>query len=265
MDPPALREVAHLLARSTRADIGSLRATRLGPLERDGFVVVPGHIPAAVCTALADQVVTLVDALPRSIPSSAHSTDVDLPSGARVRFRRSSDGRVAYDDGLVDIGDADLEIRDLRPLADDPRPLQLIHAACGIRVRRQNTNVYLNRDVVHPRAFHCDSLTGGRVQFKAFYLLTDVDVDDGPYAYVRGSHRADPRRQLNLVANWVLRRPVTDMRWHARRRVVRFTGDRGTLVLSNQSGFHRGWPQLPGRTRVMAVNNYVSDAPRARD
>ena len=95
---------------------------------------------------------------------------------------------------------------------------------------------------------------------KAFVYLTDVDADHGPFEYVPGS-QAGGRR---IVREWVpmgygrvsddeLAEKVPDAE------IASFTGPKGTLILCNTSGLHRGGFATAG-PRVLATATYCSPA-----
>ena len=179
------------------------------------------------------------------------------PSGAFIEVRRPSDGREDYDTGMIDIRNVDRAVPEVGTIFQDPELARAMSEACGQPVRCQNCNTLVNDSVVNTRAWHSDST--GIVQYKAFIYLTDVpDTSFGPYCYVKGTHKLEWRKYANFFVNWQKGRPITDMRATDPQREVKLTAPRGTLILSNQNGFHRGWPQQPGRRRLMILGNFVA-------
>jgi hypothetical protein len=95
---------------------------------------------------------------------------------------------------------------------------------------------------------------------KAFVYLSDVDTDHGPFQYVPGSAAGGP----NSVRPWV---PmgygrVSDEEVGAHvspEQIATFTGPKGTLILCNTSGLHRGGFATAG-PRVLATATYCSPA-----
>ncbi len=77
---------------------------------------------------------------------------------------------------------------------------------------------------------------------KVFVYLTDVDRESGPHVYVRGSH------------NSVGRKIWRDGRYSdeevfsvcAPQDEVQFTGPRGTVIIEDTLGFHKGAPAISG-------------------
>ena len=217
-------------------------------LNRDGIVTVPSYVSAEQCDLWKAQ----IDALTSGVEQT-----VKHPGGAEIEVRRENDGREEYDTNMIDIKHVDRAVPGVHEIFDTPPLLEAIAEACGERVKLINCNALVNRGVLNPRPFHSDST--GIVQYKGFIYLTDVpDPSYGPYCYVRGSHRLHWDKYENFALNWWKGRPITDMRAHDERRAEKMLAPRGTLMLSNQNGFHRGWPQEPGRTRILLLGNYVA-------
>jgi hypothetical protein len=123
----------------------------------------------------------------------------------------------------------------------------------GNNLSLTHINCYLNRSVNSTRGFHIDSL-GMRI--KAFLYMSDVlDFSDGPYVYVRGSHLDEDYRNLNALLSEHFRNK-TDAPIVPIQNVVPVLAEAGTLVISDQSGVHRGYPQDSGGSRTIAVFNY---------
>jgi hypothetical protein len=95
---------------------------------------------------------------------------------------------------------------------------------------------------------------------KAFVYLSDVGVDHGPFQYVPGSAAGGP----NTVRPW---QPMgfgrvsdEEVGTHvAPEQIATFTGPKGTLILCNTSGLHRGGFATAG-PRVLATATYCSPA-----
>jgi hypothetical protein len=95
---------------------------------------------------------------------------------------------------------------------------------------------------------------------KAFVYLSDVGPESGPFEYVPGSTRGGP----NTVRPW---EPmgygrVSDEEVGAHvstEQIATFTGPKGTLILCNTSGLHRGGFATAG-PRVLATATYCSPA-----
>lgn len=108
-------------------------------------------------------------------------------------------------------------------------------------------------------------------QFKFILYLSDVNEDNGPFQFVPRSHRL-----LNKWADMAILDPANAVRVRfeddeierlvARRYpegVTTAVGKRGTLLLANTSGFHRGSPIRAGER--YAVTFYCYPGPRLAD
>jgi hypothetical protein len=90
-------------------------------------------------------------------------------------------------------------------------------------------------------------------QFKAILYLSDVGPDNGPFQYIKGSHRKEPlvaaARSLGLSYQ-TYRFPTEQIERLERENVMpsptTFTGRRGTLLLADTRGLHRGQPLRAG-------------------
>jgi hypothetical protein len=96
---------------------------------------------------------------------------------------------------------------------------------------------------------------------KAFVYLTDVGSEQGPFEYVPGSQ---PSGRHHSVRPWVPmgygRVPDEDVaREVPAEEIATFTGPKGTLILCNTSGLHRGGFATAG-PRVLATATYCSPA-----
>ena len=96
---------------------------------------------------------------------------------------------------------------------------------------------------------------------KAFVYLSDVGPDNGPFEYVPSSQ---PGGRHHAVRPWSPmgygRVPDEDVaRSVPSEEIVRFTGPKGTMILCNTSGLHRGGFATAG-PRVLATATYCSPA-----
>lgn len=115
----------------------------------------------------------------------------------------------------------------------------------------ENVNLYLHRGQENCAGWHYDRAAGS---IKAFIYLTDViDEDDGPYCYALGTHREAGLRDFNKAVGDRTGCKYAFYEFFDRTRVVKAIAPRGTLILSDQSGAHRGWRQAPGRERYILV------------
>ena len=113
--------------------------------------------------------------------------------------------------------------------------------------------------------WHRDRTTGK--QIKALLYLTDVDVNNGPFQYLKRSHRP-----LNIIKecaseNFEFNQSRFDNKQieklinkKYKEKLLTLTGKAGTIVFVNTRGIHRGMPIEKG-VRYSLTNYYWSNMP----
>lgn len=259
-----------------RTEENRRRATEL--LQREGIVVVPGFSDSGLVDRIATRVRQVLGQHRQALESGTDTEDdllvVDV-NGKRFRTYRSL---AAYpktvlnvrnraggtDSGMIDIFNFDRcspqDAADIRELIGGGDVRILLQKLTGDAWLPRNFNVYVNRGITNPRGFHVDSYGGN--QIKVFLYLTDVlRLADGPYCYVMGSHRDEGLHAVNQsIASTFRLKASTDHFVVDHDRIVPVLATRGSLIISNQSGAHRGFPQAPGAERILAVMNFAGDA-----
>ncbi len=236
-------------------------------LDRSGIVVLPGAVSAEQCEVLRGRLEEVLASLPDEWPWE----DARLIQKVQGDGYRGLEGygeiaacnkpvlikRTRGDVGMLDLMHVDRILPELATLREDPEINQLITEAGGSRPDLKVMNAYVNRSITQTRGWHYDAFY---TQFKAFLYLTDVpDESFGPYCYVAGSHRAGLVRTLNRRIQTETGGRETDAALWDPAREVKVLGSAGTLIVSNQSGIHRGWPQLPGRERVLIAVSFIRE------
>lgn len=130
-------------------------------------------------------------------------------------------------------------------------PVAEIIAAVSRAAPRQ-VNMLRNESVTRTRGLHIDNLKGN---YKAFLYLGDVAKEDGPYAYVPGSHRRPDLLKREARLNGLKGLPETNS-YAFESYEIAMPAKKGTLIISCQSGVHRGLPQRLGASRTVLVGNY---------
>jgi hypothetical protein len=215
----------------------------LAAVRRDGFAVVPGYWDRDRALAMKDRVEELLEP----------GTDQDYAEGAWLRFW---DDR-AYDQGVRRLYHVERVIPELAEFRHDPFVLDIVQAYyrqqfhSGMLIFQHNTQSNANT-----RYFHVDAFSR---EFKAFLYLEDVDQTNGPFTYIRGTHRHHWRRigkQLGGNADGSPTSFHEDDVASLLGKEVRLAGPAGTLILADVRGLHRGSPQID-RSRSVLVNYIV--------
>lgn len=235
--------IVHALAALRRARLGKrLEASERAQFGEQGYVLVPGFLPADQFAALREAVLARV------------SPAREMEQGDAITRRIAIDAEMLRD------------IPALRALLRAPRWTRLMHYVAGFRVEPlyyiqtilthrldapADPQTHLHADTFHPT-------------MKAWYFLTDVAAEDGPLTYVPGSHRLTPER-LAWEHEKALAAPEGVDRLSARGSMrvgaeelprlglpdpVAFTVPANTLVVVDTCGFHARGQALRPSMRI---------------
>jgi hypothetical protein len=164
--------------------------------------------------------------------------------------------RSGQDNGMFDIFNLDL-YPNLSKLIDRKiKSNNAVQSFCEkYELKVSNVNAYYNNSVSQTRGFHVD---GWKSQYKMLIYLTDVlSPKYGPYCYIPQSHTDKNARKINQITfpNFPTETPIFDI--GAPKLVL---AKAGSGVLSDQVGFHRGFPQADGYSRCVLMLNFRSVA-----
>lgn len=245
---------------------GALMAT--AALQSHGIFIVPNFLDREQALAGGRAAFAIADQARTAAKEGVQPSDFDLEESGKSDYYSMAESRRTIvnlrrgnDAGMVDIFNFDRVAHEegdaIRKALGSEKILRLLSTANSGEWQAANLNAYVNQDVTHTRMFHVDSYGVGQV--KAFLYMTDVtDLADGPYCYVAGSHQAGPYRDINLAlssASGVFSSTDTPIVDSAK--ILPILAPAGSLVVSNQSGSHRGVPQEPGHSRAIAVLNIL--------
>lgn len=236
---------------ATRGDTDAL-ATELA---ESGVVSVEGYLDGPTCDKIREEVTALVENDELEVADESMSGSEMMAASRTILNERAGQD----DAGMLDIFNIDETIPETAEIRNDEFIADIINTASPKPCAPENINIYLNRSVTDTRGYHFDSY---ETQFKAFVYLTDVpDESYGPYSYVKGSHkRSYPRRRLEGLLNRARSRKPTAAISFDEDDIVTFTAPKGTLIISDQTGYHRGIPQEPGRERMLISNSHTPEA-----
>lgn len=258
------RRVAEVSVKEITSAAGIDAASRL--LETEGIVIVPGF--------LNDQQLSSADgAIERVFRALAAAGDVENFEDDEVLVQSSHPvvkgyaalashpkvvvtTRTGADEGMIDVFNVDRlagEKRDILRAPFSGQGILSLVAEANDRLEAQNLNLYVNRSITHTRGFHVDSYIKS---LKGFVYLSDVEsLDDGPYCFVRRTHVDSIWRKANQkiseLAVAKTEAPFIDVSM-----AVPVVAPRGSLILSDQAGIHRGIPQRTGAERRVLVMRY---------
>jgi len=231
------------VAKRERPELTAEQDWALAAPRRDGFAVLPGYWERDRALAMKDKVEAYLKP----------GTDQDYDEGAWLRFW---DDR-SYDQGVRRLYHIDKLIPELSEFRFDPFILDIVNAYyrqqfhSGMLIFQHNTQSNANT-----RYFHVDGFSR---EFKAFLYLEDVDMGNGPFTYIRGTHRSHVRRLAKQLQGNENGSPTSfheDDVASLLGKEVKLTAPAGTLILADVRGLHRGSPQID-RSRSVLVNYIV--------
>jgi len=213
--------------------VGGLDEDDRRTLDRDGVLAKRDFLPGDAFAALKDELAA--NSLPAREMRQGRAVERMVPIGERMLARLPA----------------------VRRYVQDGRIRPLIYYASS---RAGEPIFYLQSVIVDPAggrdpqtAFHSDTF---HATTKAWFFLTDVGEEDGPFTYVPGSHRLTPQRLAWEYEQSVGWRGI-DNRHHAVgsfrideaglermgcRKPVRMAVPANTLVVADTHGFHARGP-----------------------
>lgn len=240
-------------------------AERAEMLDRLGIVTFPSGLPDEALGEIRDLLFRFASDVragrtPEGVAGFRRSGEDDdygtmAASETAVVSVRGDDG---VDAGMIDIFNVDRLLPGVGPALREAMlsvgTIELLELATGAKVEDRNLNAYINESVTATRGLHVDSYS--RKQFKVFVYLTDVlSLDDGPYCYAPTSHRLEGMEEANRRLADAFGLSKTDVRLCPPELPLPLLAPRGTIIVSDQGGAHRGFPQIPGSRRILGVLN----------
>jgi hypothetical protein len=228
------------------------RAEVANTLGREGVVSIDGYWSEDKCEEVRSSIQDSLDNNEYEVAADDASY-YDLVNTDNAVLNKRSGKR---DTGMIDIFNLDLEMPIVSEFKLDEDIKWVVNEAAGSEFSVDNVNAYVNSSVSETRGFHADTYRG---KYKAFLYLTDVPNESyGPFSYVKGTHR---RSRIKIKVEEFLNRlegkKKTDARKFDQDDVVKYTAKKGTLIIANQAGYHRGWPQENGYERMLLTNSYT--------
>ncbi|MBX2861800.1 MAG: phytanoyl-CoA dioxygenase family protein [Vampirovibrio sp.] len=242
-----LLDAGRQLIADTAQDLSTQEKETLSSLNQDGFVVIPSYWDRQKALNMGKKLQAYL----------SPEEDRDLPNGAYLRV---GNAKHQYGQGIRRIYCVDGLLNELADFRYDPFPLKMAQAFYG---RPFYSGLLLYQ---HNMAGNIDGgyhVDGYKKEFKSFLYLDDVDDTNGPFTYIRGSHKRHGtrmKRQLQGLKDGSSTGLSRDDLKHLLHNEVQLTGKAGTLILADVRGFHYGSPQKTNARSVLV--NYIIQEPK---
>lgn len=179
----------------------------------------------------------------------------DLDSGAYVRAKLNNGD--TEDQGVVRIYHVDKESAKAASFMNDESVQRIVDAYKGMKMHKQFSAFQYNAsDKGGTRGYHVDSFIP---EFKSFLYLDDVTEESGPFTYLLGSHKAFSIRYKRMIQDNG-RESNTGFSEEECQSFIKqkqlMLADKGTMILCDINGLHRGSPQL-GKTRSVLYTAFM--------
>ena len=239
-------------------------------LDKDGIFIIPSFIDEINSESICSEIENVVESYKQKLGDKINYEDeaaLIQTKPDKNQFKKYSDYanypkpvlnvRAGADNGMLDIFNIDNLLQNelskglFKKIREDLF-LNKFLKSLPKSLKMQNINSYVNSGITKTRGLHVDSYKN---QIKLFIYLTDVmELKQGPYTYVKGSHRENPYKSINSQLSEGIKikteTPIVNIN-----DIYPILAKKGTLVISDQSGYHRGFPQSEnGFRRTLTVN-----------
>lgn len=205
-------------------------------MRETGICVVPNFLDRDLCNRLIEEIQRVARSYPAAVHHASNGADMRIFGADKASAMIDSYGR-------------------------EPRLMDLARAMLGNTAHNLFTLAGMIEASVtnlgSGEGWHRDSFFG---QFKALIYLTDVNEDNGPFEYIRNSHRLSwkfsdrYRHRTPLHQPRVTDEMVAEILSKDATRLCTVTGGAGSIALVDTTGIHRGRPLRSGKRA--ALTNY---------
>jgi hypothetical protein len=228
-------------------------------IERDGYAVLRQVFDVSALRATYDKVEVLLDAgtsLQKIAKDSARARGDLREAGVHLTPEETRLGQAYFRQhtNYVSIANPLVNVPGLADIAFNPLLLDIaqsylncVPALGGMNLRKSYRNELPEFDTLY---FHVDP--NSPKFLKCFLYLNDVDMNGGPFCFVRGSHRRR-FRGWTRKGRWTVDEIEST---YGRSNIVYLTAAVGDLIVADTNGFHRG-TKITGADRTMLTLDFV--------
>ena len=231
-------------------------------LNQDGCYSTLNFLNSKKCEIIKNESLSLLNSLDLSLTkeyknfmvgNNSKSRELQGALGSYSKPVIITRGCSDYDMGLVDIFNAHKLISSI-PYKELNEFVQKLFINVGYKGAKSECSIYWNDGVKKIRGYHRDApgiWQSSKRLFKLFIYLTDVpNISYGPYSYIPKTHDAPGS---SLFANQIIGNYTDPNEYDLDLNPKIFLGKAGTMIISNQAGFHRGLPQEENKKRMILV------------
>jgi len=208
-------------------------------LRSDGYVVFQEKLPAELCDRLLQFALTH--------PCKPRARDGGQGEGAPLTvYPRQNPDAIIFDFLPVDL----INQPDVQRLMADKSFIALAQEYLGAQPVLDTVNLwwttgFLSRpDQNAAQLYHFDM--DHMRWLKIFIYLTDMSPASGPHCFVAGSHRTNGIPDHFLQRGYVRLTDEEVRSSFPQQRILEFNGRRGTIIVEDTRGLHKGKPVLEG-------------------
>lgn len=224
-------------ARGVLGDLGQGGSRRLAEqLREDGYLLFPSVLPAEACDRLLAFAMNTPATVRRMDHEAAHVTT------RKALFDPAQPLAVRYDYDPNDL----LRQPEVQSLLADASLLALVQEYLGCQPLADvlsmwwHTAYHTQPDAEAAQFFHFDM---DRIKWvKIFIYLTDVGPENGPHAFVKGSHRTGGIPDGMLRRGYVRLTDPEVAQVYPAENIKSITGPRGSIIVEDTRGLHKGNP-----------------------
>lgn len=228
----------------------------------EGYVSLERFLSAKECKDIENQFLALLKSV--DISKTADYPHLKVANHTKNREVQGNLGRLSkpvllirglngFDDNMIELFNAEKLIK---------LPVDKIKESvksAGFGNYKLSFSLYYNESISNTRGYHRDASPLPNPQdprsvkqlYKFFMYITDVlSLDQGPYSYIPRTHTWSLSKKFANHINGVYDDPNEfDLALNPKI----FLEKAGMALISDQAGFHRGFPQKEGATRIMLV------------
>jgi hypothetical protein len=219
-------------------------------IRRDGYYLLPGRIPEAICDEIADNV--------RSYPGWTWYDHSGPHTVAQFDPEHLTAPRYVLPEPEI------WRIKAYQRIIADPIFVNLSQAYFGAAPALKEAGLWWSPatnvgtpDAIAAQMFHFD-FDAAPIWLKFFVYLNDIGPENGPHVFVKGSNRLGEEISREILSRGYVR--ISDEEITAKygaENVLEMTGRKGTVFAVDTMGFHKGKLPVAGH-RLLAQLEFAT-------